>query len=285
MNREDLAKTIDLAIVAAVPSELESLIAHRGEQPAANLFGMPVWQQAWGKRSLLLAAGGIGKANAAAATAWMIERFEVGMVWHLGSAGAYVGGPLKIGDVLLTDRVLCGDEGVLTRKGILSSREIGIPLLFRDGEAVFDSMSVTGLPLFEQLIRTTPPGVYWFPEKGLTPRRLDDPEAGRNGSPDESLPGNRNGFFRLAVGPGVTVGMASGDADVARRRFERYAAWAEDMEASAVVQTCMRARVPVVECRAVSNIAGDRDKRNWRLREAMSHCHALIRIWLEALRV
>lgn len=136
MNREDPAKSIDIALVSAVPSELENLTAPGTWEPAGDLLGFPLCRQVRGKLTILSAITGIGKVNAAAATASLLARYRIGMVWHLGSAGAYARGPLGIGDVLLYDPVLCGDEGVLTRQGVLSSEAIGIPLLLRNGEEI-----------------------------------------------------------------------------------------------------------------------------------------------------
>jgi futalosine hydrolase len=37
----------------------------------------------------------------------------------------------------------------------------------------------------------------------------------------------------------------------------------------------------MLECRGISNVAGNRDKATWRIDEAMAHCHALITSWLQ----
>jgi futalosine hydrolase len=86
----------------------------------------------------------------------------------------------------------------------------------------------------------------------------------------------RGEYFRLVYGPSLTVGMVSGDGEVARRRFSRYEAFAENMEGSAVAQTCFRFKIPMMECRGISNMAGDRDKRNWRLEMAILHCRSIV---------
>ena len=89
--------------------------------------------------------------------------------------------------------------------------------------------------------------------------------------------------FQLLHGPSVTVGMASGDPQVARERFQRYGAYAENMEGSAVAHACCRFRVPMVECRGISNFAGCREKETWAFEKSIAHGHGIIVNWLEAL--
>jgi futalosine hydrolase len=69
--------------------------------------------------------------------------------------------------------------------------------------------------------------------------------------------------------------------EIARERFQRYGALAENMEGSAVAQACFRFDVPFLECRGISNIVGDRCKERWRIGEAMAHCHSVILNWLD----
>ena len=268
-----------IAIVAAVNQEIDGLLQGIGADSAGTILGQPFWRGALNGCQLLLALTGIGKVNAAAATAWLLAAFKVSAVWHLGCAGSYADGPLAVGDVLLSDPVWCGDEGVLTRAGIRSPREIGIPLLRHRGQEIYEQLSVAEDPLFQQLLRLTPPGRYRLDRD----RRLALPVSSAPGraDSDQSSAAPSEDWFRFSSGPSVTLGLVSGEPEVAHERFIRYGAWAENLEGSAVVQTCLRAAVPVIECRAISNTAGDRDKHNWRLEGAMNHCHALVHTWLQ----
>ena len=89
--------------------------------------------------------------------------------------------------------------------------------------------------------------------------------------------------FRITHGASLTVSLVSGDAKTARKRYERYRAMVESMEGSAIAQTCFRYEVPLLECRGISNMAGDRNKARWKLELAAIRCCAVIRYWLEAL--
>jgi futalosine hydrolase len=282
MPESPVSRIIDLAVVAAMANEL-------GELP--NLLEDARWQAFHGERlatgkvgtkTLLLGTLGLGKVNAAITMAGLLERFTVSQVWHVGSAGAYPQGPLTVGDVLVTEHAWCGDEGVLTARGGLPQQEIGIPLLVADGRKFFDSLPVDENVL-EWARACTPAGPYRLVRdgQGLGACRIDEADHGeQSGGP---RPANAWAeCFHLAYGPSLTVSMASGDAQVAAARFQRYRAWAENMEGSAVAQTCLRFGVPMIECRGISNQAGERGKEHWRLDDASGHCLAIVRRWLAA---
>ena len=75
--------------------------------------------------------------------------------------------------------------------------------------------------------------------------------------------------FKVQYGPSLTVGMASGDIQTADARFRRHGALAENMEGSAIAQTCLLFDVPFLEFRGISNMAGVRDKAKWDLGAAI----------------
>lgn len=209
--------------------------------------------------SVLLGTTGIGKVNAAVTTAALLERFSISEVFNIGCAGAFVQGPLRIGDVLVTRNALCGDEGVLVEGGVLPSGAIGFPLVVQGQEEFFDAFPLDRSARFAKVLQEMPAGFY-----------------GPDGQPSSG-----EQHFQLVYGPSLTVGMVSGDAEVAHRRFSRYEAFAENMEGSAVAQTCFRYGIPVMECRGISNMVGDRDKRNWQMDAAMLHCRTIVQKWLE----
>ncbi len=71
----------------------------------------------------------------------------------------------------------------------------------------------------------------------------------------------RSGIF-------VTVSSASGTAAPARRLERQYQGLCENMEGAAAARVCEAFGLPCLELRCVSNVAGVRDKGQWRLREA-----------------
>lgn len=68
----------------------------------------------------------------------------------------------------------------------------------------------------------------------------------------------------------LTVCAASATPTQANHRQQRYGASAEDMEGFAVAMACRLQDVPLVIIRGISNVAGDRDKSNWQIKEALN---------------
>jgi futalosine hydrolase len=279
-----MKRRIDVALLAAVPKEIEGLADWLSLSTGGSVGGESFALGTHNGRSVLLGTLGFGKVNAAATVAALAERFDLVQVWHVGCAGAYAGGPLQIGDVLITTQFVCGDEGILTTVGEVSQTGIGIPIVVTNGQGYHDT-----LPAHEKLLawaRTvTPEGRYQLdlrpPHRAImqdysvAPTAGLDPHAGNVSAPRES--------FQVIYGPSVTVSLVSGDEAVARQRWQRYRTWAENMEGSAVAQACLRFGIPVLECRGISNPTGDRRKDHWRIEQAIAHCHAVVHSWLTAL--
>lgn len=213
---------------------------------------------------LLIGTTGIGKVNAAAIAGAALSNFVSGEVWNVGCAGAYPGSGMGIGDVLLSDNCLCADEGILTKDGPAPVSSLGIPLVLKDGRAFSDCF-----PLGEHISRgkiraLLPDGLYGLGPSGAVPLRALDDTCCAAG-------------FHVLYGPSLTVGMTSGDAQTAAVRFRRFGALAENMEGSAIAQTCLLFDVPFLELRGASNMAGEREKALWDLPAAVDHCLAVVK--------
>lgn len=110
----------------------------------------------------------------------------------------------------------------------------------------------------------------------LPPARLGFPLLDGAGPVDETLP---------LAGPGqgelLTVCGASAAPDEARaRRLSYPEASAEDMEGFGVALACRLFEVPLAVVRGISNVAGERERRSWRTREALAAARQLAREWL-----
>lgn len=96
-----------IAVLAAMAEELAPL---RGELAAQEVYTNKVvkmWRTE-GERPLLLVQSGIGKANAAAAAAIVIERFAPRALINIGSAGGFAP-HVKVGDVVVGTEALYSD--------------------------------------------------------------------------------------------------------------------------------------------------------------------------------
>jgi futalosine hydrolase len=81
----------------------------------------------------------------------------------------------------------------------------------------------------------------------------------------------------------VSACAASADAQDATRRRERHpGALLEDMEGFGVAFACALAGVPCQIVRGVSNVAGDRERARWKLREALAAARTLALQLLQA---
>ena len=286
----------DVAILGAVPREIIPLTQLLEGCQVFLFRGQTTWLGKVAKLSVLLGTTGLGKVNAAITTASLLEHFSIAQVWNVGCAGAYSEGPLRVGDVLVTEKWFCGDEGVLTQDGALPVSAIGIPLIIDSGEEFFDHLPRRWKRDFEAVIEKTPPGEY-RQKQGFPPSRAfslsaEDRSDAQNHpisearSPAEFTANPRHqdkDAFTVIHGPSLTVGMASGDPAVASERYRRFGAYAENMEGSAVAQACLRFQVPAVECRGMSNLAGVRAKETWQMEKSIAHCHNIIVDWLGIL--
>jgi len=265
-------ETIHMAVLGAVLKEVEPLFALLKDSVRFQLHGEALLVGIYGSKVLLVGTTGLGKVNAAVTAAVLLERFAISEVWNIGCSGAYRAGPLAVGDVLISLSAFCGDEGVLTTAGAASTRTIGIPVLARDGREYYEGFPLDHNPVMDRIRKEIPSGCHRGDDLASPDFLSLFPES--SGSPEEVA--GVSSPFQLFYGPSLTVSMASGDAEVADERFNRYGAYAENMEGSAVAQTCFRFDVPMVECRGMSNIAGDRCKKHWRLESAVAHCHAVL---------
>ncbi|MGC9196226.1 MAG: futalosine hydrolase [Syntrophobacteraceae bacterium] len=243
---------VDLAILGATEMEIAPLGVFK-KSGTLRLAGRDFSLCTCRGLRFLSGTTGIGKVNAAATTAAVLSNFQAGEVWNVGCAGAYTGSRMRIGDVLVSDNCMCADEGILRVEGTAPLSEIAIPLVVKNGVAFSDSF-----PLEKSLERgkirsIAPEGVY------------------------------EEGGFQVLYGSSLTVGMTSGDRPTALERFRRFGAFTENMEASAIAQTCLLFDVPFLEIRGVSNIAGDRDKARWDLSAAVDHCLAIVTLLLDKL--
>lgn len=92
---------------------------------------------------------------------------------------------------------------------------------------------------------------------------------------DESLLERFGAFRSLPAVKGLTVNCCTGTAAEAQTREDAFGCQVESMEGAAAVSLCKALGVPVMEIRAVSNIASTRDKSKWKISEALEKLREL----------
>lgn len=103
---------IKLAVLAAMPEEVAPLRAvlpeGQGLEEVYRNRVVHIWQGELAGRELLLVQTGIGKANAAAAAAIVLNRFAPAALLNFGSAGGFARS-LNFGDVVVGEECLYSD--------------------------------------------------------------------------------------------------------------------------------------------------------------------------------
>ena len=91
-----------IAVIGAMEQEIELLRARMAEVQTLRFGGFTAYAGRYAGRRVVLALSGIGKVNAAVATAWVVHQFSPDYVVNTGSAGG-LGEGLKVGDVVIGD--------------------------------------------------------------------------------------------------------------------------------------------------------------------------------------
>ena len=82
------------------------------------------------------------------------------------------------------------------------------------------------------------------------------------------------------VGRGCTVSTCTGTRKTGELREKLFAAHFETMEGAAIAQCANRLGVPMIEVRAISNIASDRDMKPENIRLALDNLRKFLSAWL-----
>lgn len=220
-------------VVVAAPSEARAVAAGLG---CAAPRG--IGEVIDGGEGFSLLQTGVGKVNAASATARALERGgERPIVLNLGICGALPGatGMLPLRSIVIGSEAVYADEGAITPSGFVDMKTLGFPLFSCDTDAKRTCAAIT-------------------PIASLRDR----------------CAGVLRGSFSAAshLGGIATVSTCSGTDASARDVAARTGAIAEAMEGAAIAH----ALGPIegfiedfLEVRVVSNTTGDRDKQVWDL--------------------
>ena len=217
-----------------------ALVFATGRECSAVLPGGPVpdeggWavRDVFGREAAVLVTG-VGPLNAALGLGRLLEALPpVDAVLNLGVAGSFDVRALPLGAVALAGGEVWPEYGLRTTDGV-DAKGIGFALATGPGGAVYERI-------------------------GLDPART----AGEMGLCLDT---------GWAVAECATVSAASGDAATARgvaARLRGGAPGLENMEGFALALGCLRAELPFLELRAVSNAVGSRSKGDWDLPGAL----------------
>ncbi len=81
---------------------------------------------------------GVGKTNAAHGTTLLIERFSPDIIYIMGIGGSYPSSGLDIGDIVVAEKEIYGDEGLVLAGSFHTMQEIDLPILRIGGADYFN---------------------------------------------------------------------------------------------------------------------------------------------------
>ena len=234
-------------IIAAMPMET-ALLETTLEHPASlKSPGFEYLEGKLGNLKVIVCAGGVGKINAAAATAVLIERHCPQLVINTGCAGAYVGSGLSIGNLAVASEEVLGDEGVIVETGWKDLSYMELPALDHGGRLHFNRISLS-----------------------------------RHASEKAMQLADYCGVF-LMRGRFATVSTCSGTRQRGEELAKRWNVIAENMEGAAVAQVCLRYGIDCLEIRGISNLVEERNMKKWEFTLAVEAAQRFVLKYLEEM--
>jgi futalosine hydrolase len=236
-----------IIIISAVPCEivlLEKGLAHAGRVKAG---GYEYMEGTIGNLRVIVCAAGVGKVNAAAATAVMIDRYQPQLVINTGCAGAYPGSGLSIGNLAVASEEVLADDGVMVAEGWKDLRYMKIPSVDQGGLSCYNMLPLS-----------------------------------RHASEKAMQLADYYGVF-LMRGRFATVSTCSGSGKYGAELSHRWNALVESMEGAAVAQVCLRCGVDCLEIRGISNMVEERDLKNWDIARAVESAQRFVLKYLEEM--
>lgn len=234
-------------IIAAMPLETFLLENTLSRPVRFKTEGFAFVEGHLGSLRIIICAGGIGKVNAGAATAAMVERHHPQLVINTGCAGAYIDSGLSIGDLAVASEEILADEGVILEEGWRDLRYMSLPTLKTGGHPSFNT-----IPLSKHAS-----------EKAM---QLAD----------------YYGIF-LMRGRFATVSTCSGTVQRGLELSRHWKVIVENMEGAAVAQVCRRYGLDCLEIRGISNLVEERDLKKWEIQRAVEVAQRFILKYLEEM--
>lgn len=218
-----------LLALCSVAAEARPLLALADSVRPLDVNSVTGWTGTIGGRDFWCVATGMGKVNAAhAATVSLTVASFAGMI-GFGVGGAYPGSGLAVGEVAIATAEEYGDEGSLTPTGWISTEGIGIPLVERGDQKIFNRFEL---------------------EKGLA---------------EMAAHAGANAGLRVTQGPFLTLSCCSGTDQAAAEMERRFGAICESMEGAAWAHIAALHDVPFVEIRGISNRVENRNPTAWKI--------------------
>ncbi len=236
-----------IVIIAAVAQEIELLEKVLEYSGRVTSGGYEYIEGTIGNLRVVVCAGGVGKVNAAATAAVMIDRYQPQLVINTGCAGAYVGSGLSIGNLVVASEEVLADDGVVVADGWKDLRYMNLPSVGQGGLNCYNVLPLS-----------------------------------RHASEKAMQLADYYGVF-LMRGRSATVSTCSGTRQYGAELSNRWNALIENMEGAAVAQVCLRCGVDCLEIRGISNLVEERDLKKWDMVRAVEAAQRFVLKYLEEM--
>ncbi len=90
-------------------------------------------------------------------------------------------------------------------------------------------------------------------------------------------------LLKLPEVNGITINEISTDKERIQQLIKKYDPFIESMEGAALHYVCREAGIPFVQIRAISNYIGERNKTNWKIKEAIDNLNQALLKYVDRL--
>ncbi len=90
-------------------------------------------------------------------------------------------------------------------------------------------------------------------------------------------------LLKLPEVSGITINQISTSKERIQQLIKKYNPIVETMEGAALHYVCREANIPFIQIRAISNYTGERNKENWKMKEAIAHLNQTLLKYVEKL--
>lgn len=233
-----------IALMSSVPEEGTLLVRQLKGQTL--LAGKPVYKGTINDKAVIYIISGMGKTNAAHAATILMEKFSPKILILFGVGGAYPSAGLAVGDIVVAEKEVYGDEGVMLKDDFHGTEFMGIPLLKKGRKKYYNEFRLNTM-LVKKVLETA--------------RRIRY---------------HTSCVLKVGMGTFVTVSTCTGTRKKALELEERFGALCENMEGASVAHVCAMYDIPVIEIRGISNIVSNRDKDKWNVPLAAANCQEAV---------
>ncbi len=90
-------------------------------------------------------------------------------------------------------------------------------------------------------------------------------------------------LLNLPEVPAITINEISINKERIQQLIKKYSPVIESMEGAALHYVCREMNIPFIQIRALSNYIGERNKANWKMKEAIDHLNQVLLKYIDRL--